>query len=265
MLRTAMAAILFAALLVPATISRADQAPTPATTENPDPWANLCNPGMKWDLEPLLAGRRTKTAGHEWPIIRIESTDQRVVEDAKVCRLRWFLVQEGRKPVEFESKEMKKEMDSWGDVAPGWYDSQGAFKRARLVAITKRGLLVLQMEGQTAPSDQEIKKGLAKDWVTFPGRGSSQKQQELFRKGGSQRWAFNSNGRDIWCYGYKEIPCTAEDSTCHAAVCFEQQRGLIALYIDTGARAFPKEFTFFNLVGFPEYSSWQNNQLPPAK
>ena len=265
MLRTAMLAILVATLLVPAAISRADQALPPVTPENPDPWAKLCDPGMKWELEPLKGGKRIEKAGHEWPILRIETSDQRTVGEAKVCRLRWFVVEEKGKPIELDSKRMKKTMDSRGDTAPGWYDAQGAFKRARLVAITKRGLLVLQMEGQGAPSDQEIEKGLAKDWVTFPGKGSTQAQRELFRKGGSQWWAFNSKGGDIWCYGHKEIPCTADDSTCHAGVCFERDRGLVALYIDTGARVFPNEFTFYNMVGFPEYASWRPMPAPQGE
>jgi hypothetical protein len=156
-------------------------------------------------------------------------------------------------------------MDLWGDSAPSWYDAQGALKRARLVAITSRGLLVLQMEGQGAPSEREIEKGLAKDWVSFPGVASSQSQKQLFRKGGSQQWSFDSSGGETWCYGYRQIPCMADDSTCHAGACFERGHGLVTLYIDTGARSFPEEFTFFNLIGFPEHASWRYKPLPSGQ
>jgi hypothetical protein len=262
MVRTATISALVAGVLAMSFgTARAEQPVT--APENPDPWAKLCDPGMKWEFEPLLAGKRTKKTGHEWPMIRIEATDQRTIGDAKVCRLKWFVVEEGKKPVDFDSKKVKKDMDTWGEIGPSWYEAQEAFERARRIAITPSGLWILQGGGSDELSDEAIAKRISKGYVTFPGKEAPAKQLEVFRKGGSSRWGFTADGHDIWCYGHKEHPCPSDDSTCDSAACFERQLGLVSIYIDRGVKTFPSEFSIFSLFGFPEFASWR--EKAPAR
>jgi hypothetical protein len=252
-------------LLIPYAAAGGEQSPPPP--ENPDPWTKLCDPGMKWEFEPLLAGKRTKKTGHEWPMIRIEATDQRTIGDAKVCRLRWFVVEEGKKPVDFDSKKVKKDLDTWGDVAPSWYDAQGAFGHIRRVAITPRGLYIIQMMGEKDFSDEAISKEITRAHVNYPGKGAPAKQLDEIRKGGGgfRRWGLNSGDHEIWCYGYEDRACSSEDSECHTAACFDRQLGLVTLYVNTRGKNYPDEFTFFTLLGFPEPASWREKGPAPNK
>ena len=214
---------------------------------------------MKWELEPLPAGKRTKKTGHEWPIIRIENTDQRLVGDIKVCRLRWFLVEEGKKPVDFDSKKIDEVMRDMLDT-PSWLSAQWPMKYARWVAIAPGGLKVLMtLGGRRAPTDESILAQLKRPGPTFPGDRASSEQRTRYLNDSSHRWSFVTAGRRIWCYGYQDTACTAEDSTCHAAACFENGVGLVALYVDSGARRFPDEFIFYNAISFPEYASWKRD------
>jgi hypothetical protein len=266
MRRTAtISALVAGALAIFIGTARAEQ--PSAAPENPDPWAKLCDPGMKWEFEPLLAGKRTKKTGHEWPMIRIEATDQRTIGDAKVCRLKWFVVEEGKKPVDFDSKKVKKDMDTWGDVAPNWYDVQGAFGHIRRVAITPRGLYIIQMKGEKDFSDEAIAKEITRAYVNYPGKGASAKQLDELRKsgGGFRRWGLAAGDHEVWCYGYEDKACSSEDSECHTATCFERQLGLVSLYVTTRGKNFPEEFTFFTLLGFPEPASWREKPSAAIK
>jgi hypothetical protein len=258
MVRTATISALVAGVLAMSFgTARAEQ--PPATPENPDPWAKLCDPGMKWEFEPLLAGKRRKKTGHEWPMIRIEATDQRTIGDAKVCRLKWFVVEEGKKPVDFDSKKIKRDMDTWGDVAPSWYDVQGAFGRARRVAITPRGLYLVQIQREDELTEEAIAKEIKRAQVNYPGAGAPPKQLDELRKsgGGFRRWGLAAGDREVWCYGYEDKACSSEDSECHSAICFDRQLGLVALYATTRGKNYPDEFTFFTLLGFPGPASWR--------
>ena len=244
--------------------ARAEQAPT--TPENSDPWAKLCDPGMKWEFEPLLAGKRTKKTGHEWPMIHIESADTRVVGDAKVCRLKWFVVEEGKKPADFDSKKIKKLIGPL-DVAPSWYDAQGAFGDIRRVAITPRGLYILQMMGSDDLSDDRIAKEITRPYVNYPGKGAPAKQlAELAEVGGGfRRWGFTAGDHEIWCYGHEVKVCPAEDSECHTAACFDRELGLVALYVNTLGKNYPEDFTFFTLLGILAPASWHEKVPAPGK
>jgi hypothetical protein len=264
--RTANVMLLAASLvLIPYAAAGAEQ--TPPTPENPDPWAKLCDPGMKWEFEPLLAGKRAKKTGHEWPMIRIEATDQRTIGDAKVCRLKWFVVEEGKKPVDFDSKKIKRDMDTWGDVAPSWYDAQDAFEGIRLLAITPRGLYTLRAYGQDDVPEAAIAKEIRRANVNYPGKGAPAKQLAELAKGGAgfRRWELTAGGRSFSCYGYEDKACSSEDSNCHTAACFDSQLGLVALYVTTRGKNYPEEFTFFTLLGFPEPASWREKVPAPGK
>jgi len=238
--------------------ARADRAPARATPENPDPWAKLCDPGMKWELEPLEGGKRTKKSGHEWPMIRIENTDQRMLGDVKVCRLRWFVVEEGKKPIDFDSKEIDRITQDMLDT-PSWEEAQWPMNRARWVAVAPDGLVILVGRGKIGPTDESVLAQLKRHGPTFPGEKSSPEHRTKYLKGGMHRWSFVANRGRIWCYGYQDTACTAEDSTCHAAACFEKTVGLVALYVDSGAKRFPDEFTFYSAVGLPDYTSWKRD------
>jgi len=266
MVRTVKISVLVAgALAMSFGTARADQ--PPPTPENPDPWAKLCDPGMKWEFEPLLAGKRTKKSGHEWPMIRIEATDQRMIGDAKVCRLKWFVIEEGKKPVDFDSKKIKREIDTWVDVAPSWYEAQGAFKRVRQIAITPRGLYIVQIQGEDELSEAAVLKESTRPYVNYPGKGAPAKQlAELAKDGGGfRRWVLTASGRNFSCFGYEDKACSSEDSNCHTAACFDGQLGLVALYVTTRGKNYPEEFTFFTLLGFPEPASWREKLPAPVK
>ena len=248
------------ALAMSSVAARAEQ--PPVAPENPDPWAKLCDPGMKWELEPLTGGKRTKKPGHEWPMVRIESADPREIAGVKVCRLKWSLVEEGKKPVSFDSRGMQDHLRQGDERQPTWYEAQYALEEARQIAITSKGLVVAQREGDAKTSDPKlaafISEQLSKDFVKFPGKGASAKQQAALEKVGHafRRWGYTSGEQQIWCYGHKDDNCNADDTTCHAAACFVRNLGLVALYFDNGSVDFPTNFTFYTLVGFPEFTSW---------
>jgi hypothetical protein len=242
----------------------APAAPSPQPPrDNPDPWAKLCDPGMKWELEPLAGGKRTKKTGHEWPIVRIESANPREVAGVKVCRLKWFLVEEGKKPISFASRGIEEHLRQGDERQPSWYEVQYALDEARQIAITPKGLVIVQREGNADTSDSklggQLTDLLSKDFVRFPGRGASAKQQAKLDKTGHhfRRWGFTAGEHQIACYGHKDEKCDAEDTTCHQAACFVRGLGLVALYFGTGSAKFPADFTFYSLVGFPEFASWR--------
>jgi hypothetical protein len=256
-------------LLIPYAATGAEQTPPPP--ENPDPWAKLCDPGMKWEFEPLLAGKRTKKTGHEWPMIRIESADTREIAGVEVCRLKWSLLEDGKKPISFDGRGIQEHLRQGDERQPPWYEAQYGLDEARQIAVTPKGLVVVQKENGPKRTDVQlavlIREQLSKDFVNFPGDGASAKQKADLEKTGrdQRRWGFTSGRQEIWCYGYKDDKCNADDTTCHQAACFVRNVGLVALYFGNGAQNFPTDFTFYSLVGFPEFESWRPMARPISK